>query len=297
MPSWDCKSTSRACQMRLQNSDVLKSLVPGGYGCKFDSIIFKLIMQKIILDNRCEIALRWMPQNLTNEKSAWRRHMATQVWVNIDSCDGFLLQNGALWDIELVHCEMCATGLFIDPKTTQSPTFPRRLCLWWGLHRSWSTGGLRAIDFETSGNDRPFLDKGRGNWAHRMSIPWKWMFDYLTGVGKRSMLRNVYFLWFVRDIKWDCERIQSIISNIKLKWEQSQSGKPSPSMVTSSNGTIFRITGPLWWESTGHLWIPLTKASDAELSCVLWSAHEQTVEQTIETLAIWDGIALIMTPL
>ena len=24
----------------------------------------------------------------------------------------FLLQNGALWDMELVHCCMCATGLF-----------------------------------------------------------------------------------------------------------------------------------------------------------------------------------------
>ena len=31
------------------------------------------------------------------------------------------------------------------------------------------------------------------------------------------------------------------------------------SMVTSSNGKIFRITGPLWGESTGHRLIPLTK--------------------------------------
>ena len=37
------------------------------------------------------------------------------------------------------------------------------------------------------------------------------------------------------------------------------------SMMTSSNGTIFRVTGPLWGESTGHRWIPLTKARDAEL--------------------------------
>ena len=29
---------------------------------------------------------------------------------------------------------------------------------------------------------------------------------------------------------------------------------------------------------TGHWWIPLTKASDAELWCFLWSAPEQTVE-------------------
>ena len=37
------------------------------------------------------------------------------------------------------------------------------------------------------------------------------------------------------------------------------------SMMTSSNGYIFRVTGPLCGEFTGHRWIPLTKASDAEL--------------------------------
>ena len=35
--------------------------------------------------------------------------------------------------------------------------------------------------------------------------------------------------------------------------------------MTSSNGNIFRVTGPLWGESIGPRWIPLTKASDAEL--------------------------------
>ena len=35
-------------------------------------------------------------------------------------------------------------------------------------------------------------------------------------------------------------------------------------MMTSSNGSIFRVTGPLCGEFTGHRWIPRTKASDAE---------------------------------
>ena len=44
-------------------------------------------------------------------------------------------------------------------------------------------------------------------------------------------------------------------------------------MMTSSNGNIFRVTGPLCGEFTGHRWIPLTKASDAELwRFPLWSA-------------------------
>ena len=44
--------------------------------------------------------------------------------------------------------------------------------------------------------------------------------------------------------------------------------------MTSSNGNIFRVTGPLCGEFTGHRWIPRTKASDAELWCFLWSAPE-----------------------
>ena len=68
-------------------------------------------------------------------------------------------------------------------------------------------------------------------------------------------------------------------------------------MMTSPNGNIFCVTGPLWGESTGHRWIPLTKASDSELWCFLRSAPAQTVEQTIEAAVIWDAIALIVTPL
>ena len=54
---------------------------------------------------------------------------------------------------------------------------------------------------------------------------------------------------------------------------------------------------PLWGESTGHRRILLTKASDAESWCFLWSAPEQTGEQTIEALVIWDAIVLIMMSL
>ena len=68
-------------------------------------------------------------------------------------------------------------------------------------------------------------------------------------------------------------------------------------MMTSSNGNIFRVTGLLHGEFTGHWWIPLTKASGAELWCFLWSAPEPTVEQIIETPVTWDAIALIMTSL
>ena len=46
------------------------------------------------------------------------------------------------------------------------------------------------------------------------------------------------------------------------------------SVMMSSNGNIFRVTGPLCGEFTGHRWIPLTRASDAKLWCFLWYALE-----------------------
>ena len=41
--------------------------------------------------------------------------------------------------------------------------------------------------------------------------------------------------------------------------------------------------------------IPLTRASDTEILCFLWSAPQQTVEQRIEAPVISNTIALIMT--
>ena len=61
--------------------------------------------------------------------------------------------------------------------------------------------------------------------------------------------------------------------------------------------TFSLVTDPLWGEFTGHRSIPFTKASDAELWWFLWSAPEQTIEQTIGTLVIWNAIVLIMTSL
>ena len=74
---------------------------------------------------------------------------------------------------------------------------------------------------------------------------------------------------------------------------------PKAYMMTLSKGKffLFRVTGPLWGESTGHWWIPHTKASDAELWCLLWFAPEQTVDQTIETPVIWVALFLILTSL
>ena len=44
--------------------------------------------------------------------------------------------------------------------------------------------------------------------------------------------------------------------------------------MTSSNEDIFRVTGHLSGEFTGLRWIPRTKASDAELWYIIWSASK-----------------------
>ena len=55
-------------------------------------------------------------------------------------------------------------------------------------------------------------------------------------------------------------------------------------MRTPSNGSI-------------SAFVALTKASDAEIRCFLWSAPEQTVGQIIVMPVIWDAIALFMKSL
>ena len=91
----------------------------------------------------------------------------------------------------------------------------------------------------------------------------------------KCVYQMISVLWFIHGLADDV--YQQRLCVVK------KSGVP---MMTSSNGNIFRVTGPLWRESTGHRWIPLTLASDEELWCFLWFVSEQAVKQTIETSVI-----------
>ena len=62
-------------------------------------------------------------------------------------------------------------------------------------------------------------------------------------------------------------------------------------MMMSSNGNFFRVTDHLCGKFTGHQWIPLTKASDAELWCFLWSAPEYSIIQIRLCLLRWQNVA------
>ena len=72
------------------------------------------------------------------------------------------------------------------------------------------------------------------------------------------------------------EPINSFAENLDYVWHANlwETGRSHRIMMTSSNRNIFRVTGPLCGEFTGH-WSNLhTKASDAELWCFLWSVPE-----------------------
>ena len=72
-----------------------------------------------------------------------------------------------------------------------------------------------------------------------------------------------------------CRRVCSVVPDefIWRRHDMETLGVRLIAMVTSSNRNIFCVTGPLWGESTVHRLIPLTKASDAELWCFLWSTY------------------------
>ena len=59
-------------------------------------------------------------------------------------------------------------------------------------------------------------------------------------------------------------------------------------MMTSCHEESIRITGPLWEESSGHRYIPLTK----DLWCIDCCGPKQVAERTSKLSVIWDA----MTP-
>ena len=66
------------------------------------------------------------------------------------------------------------------------------------------------------------------------------------------------------NLDWKC-RLQNVVNFVSASVYQPRRHNNINPMMTSSNGNIFRVTGPLCREFTGHRWTPLIKASDAEL--------------------------------
>ena len=66
---------------------------------------------------------------------------------------------------------------------------------------------------------------------------------------------------------------------------------------TSSTGNLFRVTVPLWGESTGQRWIPLAKGQLCGIWCFLWCSYKQTISRVVGDLRRQDIGLLIVTSL
>ena len=129
-------------------------------------------------------------------------------------------------------------------------------------------------------------------WLNLLKTIYQWL-NLLT-MNPRTSLKFIMLIFTSTTDQWLIESDWNGASRW-LAWRVS--GTRLPSIMTSSNKNIFRVIGLWGGESTGYWWIPLTKASDAELWYFLWCAPEETVGQTMETPVIWDAMALIVTSL
>ena len=90
--------------------------------------------------------------------------------------------------------------------------------------------------------------------------PDNWLVKFGTWI--RHFHRIIHTVRLSCGLAWDeCFKYMILQRSIKKK-----------TIMTSSNGNIFRVTVHLCGDFTGLWWIPRTKASDAELWCFLWSA-------------------------
>ena len=134
------------------------------------------------------------------------------------------------------------------------------------------------FDFDLHPNKR-LSKQWRGWWFQTLSSPlWRHCNVYDCPSANEVTLTDTVE-WITWNRSWYsfvhsqliccCLGYMTVISNV---WISNTTGHLI--MMTSANGNIFRVTGPLRGEFTGHWWIPLTKASDAELWCFLLSASE-----------------------
>ena len=145
-----------------------------------------------------------------------------------------------------------------------------------------------TISMITNGLQGEFIYLGLEKWSQA------WMESLLTLYVQRCFeetWRYVYIIYHIWKLRW-CRWMKLFLMKGKgafILWSPSHGcrwpcdtwnwgiinqGIELVTMMTSSNGNIFRVTGHLCGEFTGPRWIPRTKVSDAELWCFLWSASE-----------------------
>ena len=103
----------------------VNSLAPGRCGSKFKSVIFETI-QNSSLDTCCEIALKWMLQNLTNEKSTLVQVMA---WCR-QATSHYLSQDLCYHMVSLSHNELNGTTMWREYKPKANSFLENVAVIW-----------------------------------------------------------------------------------------------------------------------------------------------------------------------
>ena len=102
-------------------------------------------------------------------------------------------------------------------------------------------------------------------------------------------------------------QMASNAENVSIWWRHhvsASSFREYANMMTSPTRNIFCVTGPLWGEFAGHQWIPVKKASDAELWCFLlictwlngWANHRDAGDLRrhhahYDVTSIWSNVS------
>ena len=90
-------------------------------------------------------------------------------------------------------------------------------------------------------------------------------------LNKQSMCRWFDTPWLSRDVPLTTAGTLLMVATVEKKVNS----------MMSCNANAFRVTGPLWEESSGHRWIPLTKGQWCRTLMFLWCSSEQILEPTL----------------
>ena len=110
-------------------------------------------------------------------------------------------------------------------------------------------------------------------------VGWMWYLLYLAAPIETSFIHSLFAGSRLCNFKWTDFKPFLLLYILDIS---------SDIMMTTSNGNIFRVTGPLWGESTCDRWFPITKASDAELWCLFdlrlnKRLSKQSIRRCLET--------------
>ena len=169
------------------------------------------------------------------------------------------------WDIILTYCPKMFLWIKKWPHAFPCQREGQLLLTWihsnhnmnMQLHQVYSVLGIRL---QTSNDYRCQLGMVKS-----FHPTFSWKFDYL------SMLILNLNNWTILFKGARVERCLVTIGQI-CRGSEAKVNRYQVVMMTSSNGDIFRVTGPMCGELAAHRWIPLTKAGDSELWCFLWHA-------------------------